>query len=160
MRPATPNHTSNYNDQSDNPSGAIISVLPSPNRYGTEQRSSFIDCVLALRFKFLHWVFIDHWHHLNRLFPIHRFLSESHRLGGAQDSAVLRSSLFGEPLLDLRGLHCWLAVNAGCLYVYENKERRNCYYGLQANRDEINELLNSWGTVGIINTWSGGFDEV
>jgi Integrase core domain len=41
MRPATPSQTGNCNDLSDNPPGAIISALPSPNRYGAEQRSSF-----------------------------------------------------------------------------------------------------------------------
>src|SRR5262245_38472003 len=50
MRPVTPSHTSNCNDLSndlsDNLSGAIISALPSPNRYGAEQRSSFIDFFL------------------------------------------------------------------------------------------------------------------
>src|SRR5262245_8680464 len=47
---------------------------------------------------------------LNHLIPGQRCLSESRRLGSPQDSAVLRSSLFGGPPLDLRGLHC-RAVN-------------------------------------------------
>ena len=63
----------------------------------------------ALPFKSRRSVFAAQPPCLSRLFPIQRFLSESHRLGSPQDSSILPLH-FGDQLLDHRDLHC-LAVN-------------------------------------------------